>query len=109
MIVRMWSATARPELVDAYVKHLREQTLPSLKRIRGYYGANVLRRPAGPVVALMVLTLWDSVDAVSAFAGADAEAAVVPPEAQALLATWDPRAVHWEMAHNTFIDAAENC
>ena len=103
MIVRMWSGTARPEHADAYVAHLREKTLPALAGIPGYYGANVLRKPAGDTVIFMVLTLWQSLDAIRAFAGAeDPEVAVVPPEAQALLLSWDARAVHWPVAYTTF-------
>src|SRR5437763_15971878 len=102
MMVRMWSATARPEMVDAYVEHLRAHTFAALKRIPGYFGANVLRRRTGASDALMVLTLWESEAAIRAFAGEDVEAAVVPPEAQRFLLTWDARAVHWPMAYNSF-------
>ena len=105
MIVRMWSATARPELVDAYVAHLRENTFPQLKGIAGYVGANVLRRPSGDVTALMVMTLWESVEAIAKFAGDDAEVAVVPPEAQRLLLAWDARVVHWPVAYTSWDDA----
>jgi len=42
--------------------------------------------------------LWESLDAIARFAGADPEVAVVPPEARSLLASYDDRAVHWEVA-----------
>jgi len=44
-----------------------------------------------------VITWWESLDAIARFSGGDVEAAVVPPEAQALLTSWDARAVHWEV------------
>jgi hypothetical protein len=52
----------------------------------------------------MIARLWheytgrfDSLDAVRAFAGEDHEAAVVPPEAQALLVRYDRRSAHYEV------------
>jgi heme-degrading monooxygenase HmoA len=105
MIARVWNGAARPEHADAYVAHLKEKTLPHIASIPGHCGAYVLRRAAsstdgraGPgVVAFTVITLWESLDAIARFAGADAEAAVVPPDAQALLASYDDRAVHWDV------------
>jgi hypothetical protein len=42
--------------------------------------------------------MWfDSLDAVKAFAGADFEAAVVPPKARALLSGFDARAAHYNV------------
>ncbi len=44
----------------------------------------------------MTLTLWESWDALRAFAGEDHEAAVVPPAARALLSRFDERSAHFE-------------
>jgi hypothetical protein len=42
--------------------------------------------------------MWfDSLTAVRAFAGADYEAAVVPPSARALLLRFDARSAHYEV------------
>ena len=45
------------------------------------------------------MTLFESWDAVREFAGADYEAAVVPPAARALLARFDARSVHYDVLH----------
>lgn len=52
------------------------------------------------------MTLWSSRDAIARFAGEDAEAAVVPPEAQALLSRYDERAVHWDVPLAVTLDSA---
>jgi hypothetical protein len=98
MIARLWKGSARPDRVDAYVAHLRDHTFPQLAAIAGHRGAYLLRRHAAGIVELTVVTLWESVDAIVRFAGPDAEAAVVPPDARALLLTFDDRAIHWEVA-----------
>jgi heme-degrading monooxygenase HmoA len=101
VIARIWGGTARPDRIDAYVTHLREKTFPQLASIDGHRGAYVLTRPSNDIVDVTVITLWESVDAIARFAGADPEVAVVPQEAQALLNSWDLRAVHWHVAHAT--------
>lgn len=98
MIARVWRGATTPAEADAYVAHLRERTFPTLTHIPGHRGGYVLRRESGGRVEFTVVTLWESLGAIRAFAGADAEAAVVPPEARALLASCDDRAVHWDVA-----------
>ena len=98
MIARVWSGAASAANAGAYVAHLHAHVFPELTRIAGHRGAYVLRRPAAAGVAFTVITLWESIDAIRAFAGDDAEAAVVPAGARALLSSWDERAVHWEVA-----------
>ena len=99
MIARIWHGTSDIERADRYVEHLRDRTLPQLSSIDGQRGVCVLRRPESPTtVSVIVVTLWDSLDAIGRFAGEDREAAVVPPEAQALLTSWDDRATHWDVA-----------
>lgn len=97
MIARTWRGATEPANADRYVDHLRDRTLPVLSHIPGYLGAYVLRHASASRVEFSVVTLWESLDAIRAFAGADSGAAVVPPEARALLASFDDRAVHWDV------------
>jgi hypothetical protein len=46
------------------------------------------------------LTLWESLAAVRRFAGAEAEKAVVDPEAQAILTSFDESVTHFEVLHS---------
>jgi heme-degrading monooxygenase HmoA len=97
VIARLWCGTAIQSNAEAYIAHLRSRTMPELARIPGQRGASVLQRSTTSGVVFTVITLWDSLDAIRRFAGSDPEAAVVPPEARALLASYDDRAVHWEV------------
>ena len=96
MIARTWSGTARTECAEDYLSHLETSVLPEIRRIDGFRRAYVLR--SGD--AFQVLTMWDSMEAIERFAGKDPEAAVVPPEAQALLADYDERVRHFEVVHS---------
>lgn len=98
MIGRVWRGFTLVADADAYVAHLQRATLPALKTIAGHRASYVLRRASGGAVEFVVITLWDSLDAVCSFAGDDPEVAVVPTEARQLLTAYDERAVHYEVA-----------
>jgi len=69
-----------------------------MRRIDGFKGAQVLRRSDAEEVAFVTLTRFDPLDAIRAFAGDDYEVPVLEPEALALLARYDDRALHFETA-----------
>jgi uncharacterized damage-inducible protein DinB/heme-degrading monooxygenase HmoA len=95
MIARLWHGWTSRENADAYETLLKSEILPGLHRVPGYHGAHLMRRDAGPEAEFVTLTLFDSLDAVRAFAGADYERAVILPEARRLLAHFDERSVHY--------------
>ena len=96
MITRMWRGWTLAENADAYECFLLEQLFPSLRSIRGFVSADVLRRPDGDEVAFVTLVRFESLDDVKAFAGERYETPVLEPEALALLSRHDDRAVHYE-------------
>ena len=97
MIARVWKGSTSVENADRYVTHLRDSVFPELASIDGHVGAYVLERRGAAAVDFTVITLWASMEAIHAFAGPDAEVAVVPPRAQALLATREARATHFDV------------
>jgi heme-degrading monooxygenase HmoA len=100
VIVRAWHAIATAEGADAYREHFTRTVLPDLQRIDGYRGGYLLRRDHDTHVRLQVLTLWDSLEAIRSFAGANLENAVVEPAAQAALVTYDSTVTH----HTVVVD-----
>jgi heme-degrading monooxygenase HmoA len=97
MIGRLWHGWTNPGNADAYEALLRREVLPGIHRIPGYKGAFLLRKSAAEEVEFVTLTLWESLEAVRAFAGEDCEAAVVPHEARKLLSRFDTKSVHYEV------------
>ena len=100
VIVRAWHAVATADGADDYREHFTRAVLPDLQRIDGYRGAYLLRRDHGTHVRLQVLTLWDSLEAIRSFAGANLENAVVEPAVQAALVTYDSTVTH----HTVVVD-----
>ena len=96
MISRLWHGWTTRENADAYETLLRTRILPGIHRVVGYRGAYLLRRDDGDSVEFVTITLFESMDAVRAFAGSDYEIAVVPPEARKLLSRFDERSKHYD-------------
>jgi heme-degrading monooxygenase HmoA len=97
VIARQWKGVARPGCADDYIEHLRRETFPALRALAGFAQATVMRREVGDGTEFQVVTVWQSLDAIRAFAGDDVEVAVVPPAAQALMLRYDDRAVHYQI------------
>jgi heme-degrading monooxygenase HmoA len=100
VIARVWSAQTTPARAPGYVDHLNSQVLPALRRVAGFAGAMLLQRPVADAVEVVVITYWQSFDAIRGFAGADPEKAVVAAEAAALFTRFDDRVRHYEVAVN---------
>ena len=97
MIARLWRGWTSLENADAYEKLLREQVLPGLQQIDGYRGAYILRQEGNAEVEFVVMNLFDSLEAVRAFAGPDYTVPVFEPEARQLLSKVEPLAHHYEV------------
>jgi heme-degrading monooxygenase HmoA len=97
MIARMWNGSTRQADADQYITHLRRHVIPQLASIDGYRGIQVLRRHQEDTTEFVVMTLWESMEAIRGFTGPDTDAAVVAPEAQALLSKYDRRVAHYEV------------
>lgn len=97
MISRVWRGWTGPGNADAYERLLLSTVLPGItdRGIAGFRGAFLYRREIGGEVEFVTTMLFDSLDAIRAFAGEDYEVAVVPPAAQALLARFDARSAHY--------------
>lgn len=96
MISRVWHGWTKREDADTYERMLRATILPGIHRVAGYRGADLLRRDDGDEVEFVTVTLFDSMDAVRAFAGADYERAVIHADARSLLTRYDERSTHYE-------------
>lgn len=95
MIARLWKGWTAVADADAYEQLLRETVLPAMGQIAGYQGGYVLRSDGADEVEFAILNLFDSLDAVRAFAGEDYTVPVFEPEARRLLARVEPVARHY--------------
>lgn len=101
MIARHWRGWTERRNADAYEAFLQRKVLPALKSIPGYRGGYVLRSDADEESEFVVINLFDTLEAVKAFAGEDYRTAVFEPEARALLSRIETLAQHYEVRVNT--------
>lgn len=97
MIARVWRGVVPAGKEAGYREFLTRAVLPEYRGTPGNRGVLVLRRRDGDRVHVLVVSHWDSLDAIRAFAGADAERAHYQPEALQFLLDPDPFATHYEV------------
>ena len=97
MIGRFWRGWATAQHAQAYEELFRTHILPGLQRIDGFAGAYVLRRDAEGEVEIMTITLFESLEAIRAFAGNEPTMAHVTTEARQLLSRFENIATHYEV------------
>ncbi len=95
MIARVWTSRAAKSNLEAYLKHFSKNVIPELKRCEGFESALVLTRDLDAEVEVVVNTFWKNMASIEGFAGSDLDAAVVAPEAAALLISYDKRVKHY--------------
>ena len=98
MIIRVWTAEATPDGAAKTEARFAEQKLPELRRLDGFRGATLLRRLVGDRVELVLLTRWQSMESIRAFAGDDINLAVVAEDAKEILTRFDEHVRHYEVA-----------
>src|SRR5262247_3730685 len=97
MISRHWRGIVRRGEAENYLDHLRRKIFPQLENIEGFRGASILKREVTNGTEFLIVTTWESNDAIRQFAGAAINHAVVPPEAQAMMVEYDKEVLHYEV------------
>jgi heme-degrading monooxygenase HmoA len=98
MIARIWSGAVRSGDADVYADYIRDTGFAEYGRTAGNRGAWLLCRDEGDRTEFMTLSLWESVDAIRAFAGDDIEAAVLYPEDERYLIGGESAVTHYTVA-----------
>ena len=97
MIARSWHGRVSAEKSDAYLEYLRRTGIADYKSAPGNRGVWVLRTVKDGVAEFLIITFWDSLDAIRNFAGDDVERARYYPGADDWLLEKEPTATHWEI------------
>lgn len=97
MIARIWRGVTRAEHSETYMDYLEATGLTDYAATPGFGGIQVLRRVDGGECEFLLITFWDSWDAIRAFAGEDPEVAVYYPDDDRYLLHKDPHVRHYEV------------
>jgi heme-degrading monooxygenase HmoA len=107
MIARTWKGTVRRVDAEQYAKYIRETGFAEYGRTPGNRGAWMLRRDEDERTEFITLSLWESEDAIRAFAGDDIEAAVLYPEDERYLIGGESTVAHYQVVDHV-LPAGDN-
>jgi heme-degrading monooxygenase HmoA len=97
MIARIWRGRTHAEKADDYMAFLEASGLTDYRTTAGNQGVWVLRRIKGGEAEFLLISLWDSREAIARFAGDDIEKAVYYPEDDDFLLEKEPNVAHYEV------------
>ncbi|CAN5639309.1 antibiotic biosynthesis monooxygenase [soil metagenome] len=99
MIARIWHGYASFENADSYEHLLQEEIFEGIRgrEIKGFKNIQLLKRKLQDKTEFITIMMFDSIEAVKAFAGEDYETAVVPEKARKLLSSFDATSQHYEV------------
>jgi heme-degrading monooxygenase HmoA len=98
MIARVWRGVVAAQDGDAYAAYMQDTGIAGYAATPGNQGVWMLRRAVDEGEEFMMFTLWDSLDAVKAFAGEDFETAVFYAEDERFLIRRELVSTHYEVA-----------
>jgi heme-degrading monooxygenase HmoA len=102
MIARIWRGAVAQGDADAYADYIDRTGMAAYKNTPGNRGAWMLRRDAEGKTEFLTFSLWESMDAVKAFAGENPEVAVFYPEDDRYLVERDETVSHYEVARSVW-------
>lgn len=97
MIAGIWHGVTAADRSDEYLEYLNKTGIPDYQATDGNEGVYVLRRIEGNEAHFLLLSLWQSRDAIVKFAGPDMERARYYPEDKAYLLEFEPTVTHYEV------------
>lgn len=102
MIARIWTGATSDDNADRYEEYMREVALPGYTNVAGHRALLMLRRPRGDgSTEFTMVTCWDDMDSIVAFAGPDPEQAVFYPRDDELLVDRELTVRHYDVYGST--------
>ena len=101
MIARLWHGVTPAEKADTYYEYLMRTGVADYQSVEGNRGVTVLRRVDGDKAHFLLVTLWESTDAIRQFAGEDIDKARYYPEDAAFLLEFEEHVMHYEVLYES--------
>ena len=98
MIARIWHGKTTISNADAYMEEYFNKTgLHDYQATGGNLGVLVLRQDEGEQADFLMITLWESKDAVQKFAGDDIDKARYYPQDSHYFTELEPKVAHYDV------------
>src|SRR3954469_131627 len=97
MIARTWRGATRAEDADAYLEYLERTGFSEYRKTPGNRSVLGLRRIVDDRAEFLLISLWDSEEAIRGFAGKEIEKAVFYPEDERFLIQRENHVSHYQV------------
>ncbi len=101
MLARLWHGITLASKADEYVAYLNKTGVEDYQATEGNLGVQLLRRIEGGQAHFLIITFWESVEAIKKFAGEEYEKARYYPEDQNFLLEFEEKVIHYEVVAST--------
>lgn len=100
MIARIWRGAVSVTDGDTYADYVSKTGVPGYTSTPGNRGVFMLRRRTQERFEFLMISFWDSMDAIRAFAGDQMDRAVFYPEDERFLVDKDLHVDHYEIVQH---------
>jgi heme-degrading monooxygenase HmoA len=97
MIARIWRGTTLESKADEYLQYLMATGLSDYQKTAGNKEVQILRRVRDGRAEFILVSFWESLDAIRNFAGENIERARYYPEDEQYLLAFEPEVEHYEV------------
>jgi heme-degrading monooxygenase HmoA len=97
VIARIWHGVTLVADAEKYLAYLQHTGIADYRATDGNQGVSVLQRLEGDRVHFLLISLWESEDAIRKFAGDDITRAQYYPEDKGYLLELEPNVAHYQV------------
>ena len=102
MIIRSWRAVAASqEVIDTYQAHLESTTFKGMALLSGHQGACLSQKIVRGQYIVLVMSFWQDMASIEAFAKGPMHEAVAKPWTQELLVSFDEEVEYFDVLAST--------
>ena len=106
MVMREWRGRVPAEKATEYLEFLKTSGFKDYAATPGNVAVYGFRRTLGAEAEIVLVTLWESVEAIKRFAGEDYERAHYYTEDKDFLLEFEPFVRHYEVVHTAIANGA---
>ena len=104
-IMRVWHGEVSIEKADKYEKFMVERAAPDYASVDGLLNLYFQRRDESAKAHFLLVTIWDSMDSIKKFAGAEPELAKYYPEDDGYLLSKEKQVSMYEIFYQKEMEA----
>ena len=97
MIARLWRGVTLAERTADYLAFLQTRAVPDYRATPGNLSVEILHRTTGATTHYLILSRWESMQAIEAFAGSDVSRAKYYREDEDFLLEVEPTVQHYQV------------